>query len=294
MLFNRQKELLYMVDKLQQSGKTKLQKLMFLSTLESDDPSFDFFPYRYGPYSITLQHDLDQLCKNDFLAFADEKYTIKSSVPIKISAKRKAELDDMLVQFGHNNTNDLMKYVSIHYPRYAINSIKAQELLTAQEMDAVTSCKPKQNELTLFTIGYEGKSIDKYLSQLIENNIQVLVDVRASSYSMKKEFIGSNIAKHCKMLEIEYLHIPEMGIPTSYRKEFQNKTALFTFYSENLLPQHNGNIGRIMEILNSNKRISLTCFEADFKNCHRHVLAEEIRKRTKDLGWSRIPILLNL
>lgn len=281
MLFNRQKELIYMIEKLHRSGKTKIQKLMFLSSINEDNCPYDFFPYNYGPYSIELQHDLDRLCNDEILAFTDDQYAINHSPLLKISNTRKARLDEVFNNFGTYSTHDLIKYVYTNYPQYAINSIKAKELLTSGEMDRVTKCKSNQCELTLFTIGYEHKSIDKYLHQLIENNIHTLIDVRANSYSMKREFMGKNLALQCKLLNIEYIHLPEVGIPTEYRKKSTNKAELFQIYKEDLLPQHKGRIGEIIKLVDERKRVALTCFEAEHKECHRNVLAEEIRKSSK-------------
>lgn len=270
-----------MIEKLHRSGKTKIQKLLFLSTINEDNCPYDFFPYNYGPYSIELQHDLDRLCKDEILTISIDQYTVNHTPLLKISNARKARLDDVFNKFGNYNTHDLIKYVYTNYPQYAINSIKAKELLTSGEMDRVTKCKSNQCERTLFTIGYEHKSIDKYLHQLIENNIHTLIDVRANSYSMKREFIGKNLAHQCNFLGIEYLHMPEVGIPTEYRKKSTSKAELFKIYKEDLLPQHKGRIGEMIKLLDERKRVALTCFEASYGECHRNILAEEIEKCSK-------------
>lgn len=44
------------------SGRTKLQKLIFIITREFKFPKkFDYFLYTYGPYSSTLQNEIDTL-----------------------------------------------------------------------------------------------------------------------------------------------------------------------------------------------------------------------------------------
>lgn len=45
--------------------------------------------------------------------------------------------------------------------------------------------QPKREQNTLFTIGYEGISIDTYINKLLANQIKTLVDVRKNAYSNK-------------------------------------------------------------------------------------------------------------
>jgi uncharacterized protein (DUF488 family) len=93
---------------------------------------------------------------------------------------------------------------------------------------------------------------------------------------MKKEFIGSKLASSCKLLKIEYLHMPKLGIPNQFRKEITDKKKLFKLYREMLLPQQKESLIKVNDLMKKYKRIALTCFEAEERECHRSVLAEEI------------------
>jgi hypothetical protein len=275
-LYQRQKELLHIVNKLQHAGKTKLQKLEFLSCIDSAYPPYDFFPYNYGPYSMTMQNDLDYLCKEGLLSFVDEQYQNASDDVSFVNAGRLQVLDRTLNEYGMLEYQELMKLIYIRYPKYAVNSEVAEKLLSVDEFMQVRNCVPKSDSARIFTIGYEGKSLEKYLMQLFENGVSLLIDVRASSYSMKKEFIGSRLASGCNLLKIEYIHIPELGIPNQYRKDIPDKDSLFQFYQDELLSQHTKEIGQVVELLHQHRRIALTCFEALHIDCHRHYLAEEL------------------
>ena len=56
-------------------------------------------------------------------------------------------------------------------------------------------------------------------------------------------------------------------------RNIENK--LFDDYKNNL-PTKQKHIERLIEILKQDKLIAITCFEADYKCCHRHVLAESL------------------
>lgn len=80
--------------------------------------------------------------------------------------------------YGRKSANALMKYTYLHFPYWAIHSVKAKEILSEAEYIKVLNSKPKNNKTILFTIGYEGISLEEYLNRLLKNDIKVLVDVR--------------------------------------------------------------------------------------------------------------------
>jgi len=278
LIYQRQKELLYIIGKIGNTGRTQIQKLEFLSCITSNVPSYDFIPYNFGPYSKTLQNDLDYLVKQGLLTIINDQYQMPDKRSLIVNVKRQKEIDAMLYQFNDWTATDLMRFVYKEYPFFALNSTRAEELLTPSELKRVQVCQPSDEDPVIFTIGYEGKSLEKYLLQLYQKNVHLLVDVRASSYSMKKEFIGSRLASGCKLLNIDYKHIPELGIPNTYRKAIPNKGQLFRVYKNKLLSQRAIEIKNIADLVIKEKRVALTCFEASHTDCHRHHLAEELFK----------------
>jgi len=131
----------------------------------------------------------------------------------------------------------------------------------------------------LFTIGYEGISLEAYLNKLIKNNVQVLVDVRRNPLSMKYGFSKNSLKKFCENLGIQYMHFPEVGIDSNQRQELNTQKdydELFEHYKLNNLKNTKQTQATILDVLKSNKRIALTCFEANICQCHRKSLAEAI------------------
>jgi len=286
LIYHRQTELLYIIGEVGKTGRTQIQKMEFLSCISSQAPSYNFIPYHFGPYSKTLQNDLDYLVKQGLLTLSNDQYQRHEKRPLFVNIKRLTELDAMLHQFKDWTATELMRFVYQRYPFYALNSTVLEELLTPSELKKVRACQPSEDDPKIFTIGYQGKSLEKYLLQLYQNNVHLLVDVRASSYSMKKEFIGSRLASGCKLLNIDYKHMPELGIPNTYRKEISDKDQLFGVYKNKLLSQRANDIKQLADLVINEKRIALTCFEANHNDCHRHYLAEELFKHLDN----RIPV----
>jgi uncharacterized protein (DUF488 family) len=131
----------------------------------------------------------------------------------------------------------------------------------------------------LFTIGYEGVSLEEYLNKLIINGIKVLCDVRKNSLSMKYGFSKTQLQKACEGVGIKYKHIPDLGIDSDKRQELNTQTDynnLFTIYLNDILTKTRSQQEDIIELLKTYKRVALTCFEANIHQCHRKHLAEAI------------------
>jgi uncharacterized protein (DUF488 family) len=188
-------------------------------------------------------------------------------------------LQQVKANYGKMSATALMKHTYVNFPFYATRSEAAANILTKEELEKVAQAQPKGNKTILFTIGYEGISLEEYLVRLVKNDVKLLVDVRNNPLSMKYGFSKSQLKKFCGSLGIEYVHIPEVGIKGDQRQELNTQSdydKLFAVYCKNNLPQ---TITYQKEILNSLKqyqRIALTCFEANICQCHRKHLAEAI------------------
>ncbi|MFY8112367.1 MAG: DUF488 family protein, partial [Flavobacterium sp.] len=165
------------------------------------------------------------------------------------------------------------------YPYYSINSTVAEKYLSDEELKNLDNYRSFDDEIVLFTIGYEGITLETYLNKLIKNNIKVLCDVRKNALSMKYGFSKSQLKNACNGVGIEYIHIPEVGIDSEQRQELNTQIdydSLFQIYKEKNLKESIDSQTKILNLLTNNKRIALTCFEADICQCHRKHLSEAI------------------
>jgi len=182
--------------------------------------------------------------------------------------------------YGGLKRNNLIKHTYIHYPYWATNSTMAENILSSAELDKVNEARTVKSNKTLYTIGYEGISLEEYLNRLIKNDVKVLVDVRCNPLSMKYGFNKNQLLKSCSSIGIEYIHIPDVGIQSDQRRELNTQAdydTLFVEYRKTNLTNSKSSQQRILDLLNEKKRIALTCFEANICQCHRKHLSEAIQ-----------------
>lgn len=270
-----------------QLDKIRLQKLLFLfSTKQAGmrkggKVEYEFIPYKFGCYSYSANADLTTMVKKGFLT-EDEKFFAKKD-PKDYLKQLKVEdltlLQEVKTNYGGMSPTALMKHTYINFPFYAIKSEVAENILTKAELEKVTEAKPINTKTILYTIGYEGISLEEYLVRLVKNDVKVLVDVRNNPVSMKYGFSKSQLERYCASLDIAYVHIPEVGIQGDQRQELNTQgdyDQLFDVYRKKNLPNTTIEQQQIFSLLKQHKRIALTCFEANICQCHRKPLAESI------------------
>ncbi len=133
---------------------------------------------------------------------------------------------------------------------------------------------------SLYTIGYEGKSIDGFINHLKQEGISTLVDVREIPISRKKGFSKTILSQHLKKNNIEYVHFKKLGSPKLLRKKVfvdNDYNYFFKEYSKYLKTQ----IDIIEELYQTilSETCCLMCFEKEAEYCHRKIVAEEIKNR---------------
>ncbi|MGP8214243.1 MAG: DUF488 family protein [Bacteroidia bacterium] len=261
--------------------KIRLQKLLFLFTQRQIKTEYDFIPYKFGCYSYSANADLTAMVGRGLLIETDSQFKSIETIDYVKSLKdgdRKL-LIEVKNLYGKMSSNTLMKHTYINYPFYAINSVKAESILTKEEFEQVKKSKPRSNKTILFTIGYEGISLEEYLNRLLRNDVKVLVDVRRNPLSMKYGFSKGQLKRYCESLGIQYLHFPEVGINSEQRQELNTQAdydKLFVEYRKNGLTKTKPTQASILNLLKQHKRIALTCFESNICQCHRKHLAEAI------------------
>lgn len=263
--------------------KIRLQKLLFLFTLRQPKAEYDFVPYKFGCYSYSANADLVTMVAKGILKESKKDFVKldKTDYLNLIKEDDLRGLRQVKAEFGGMRTTSLIRHTYLTYPFYAIKSAIAAEVLNKHELKKVEESKPKSDETILFTIGYEGISLEKYLVRLLVNDVKVLVDVRNNPLSMKYGFSKSQLRRCCESLGMEYVHIPALGIQSEKRRVLKTQAdydRLFTVYrKENLVSTKQEQVD-ILNLLQQNKRIALTCFEANICQCHRKHLAESIER----------------
>ena len=282
-MFYRRKVILALLELFEGSlEKIRLQKLLFLFTQsQAQDKVYDFVPYKYGCFSFSANADLTTMVSKGLLQETESHFLSKDKTTylkqLKPADQQKAR--DIKKYYGEMSATGLMRHTYVNFPYWAVKSVKAKEILIDAEYQKVEHLKQEKPQSTLFTIGYEGISLEEYLNRLLRNDVRLLVDVRNNPLSMKYGFSKSQLKRFCESLGIAYLHLPDVGIQSDQRQELNTQKdydELFEQYKAQNLTQTKNTQLEILNLIKQHHRIALTCFEANICQCHRKPLAEAI------------------
>lgn len=290
LLFARQRELLRLLDSLGGvAGMLDFQKLLFLYCQEvSATAPYDFVPYKFGAFSFTSYADRRKLIERGLLE--DEDGWMITAEGRKLLGNT---MDMRLAAFVKRHRglrgDDLVANTYRRFPFYATRSEIAERVLKG-DTDALARIKAlraKPAGPILSTIGYEGHSLERYLTKLLKNGSTLLCDVRRNPISRKYGFSKSVLERGCEGVGIRYEHLPELGIASAQRQSLHTQAdydALFANYKRTLLPQQGAALQSILKWISSGERVALTCYEHLPNQCHRLCVAQAIeREASKDL-----------
>lgn len=129
---------------------------------------------------------------------------------------------------------------------------------------------------TLFTLGYEKRTLAEFISLLHGAAIDVLIDVREVAWSHKPGFSKSALREALQNAGIEYVHAAFAGNPKRFRSRATSPEECLALYASHLdrSAQILANLERLIgEAIRRGQRVCITCFERDADDCHRGVLA---------------------
>lgn len=279
LMLTRQKVLLLMLRLARRPvQRVELMKWSFLlrhETASKGGSSFyDFVPYRFGPFSFGLYQEVRRLGELSYV-FEDnvESWQINpelvSSDP-DVSPPVDKEVRRLLSRLGRLSTNQLVEYVYERHPEFTVNSERAR-LLPRHKSD-----------VAVYTAGYEGISVDRFLHILVQNGIERLIDVRNNPSSRRYGFHKSTLARLTDKLGIGYVHFPELGIRSERRQLFPasgDRRALFDEYESTTLRSETAAIDAVSKLVAGQPSV-LVCMEAEPECCHRSRLASRVARET--------------
>lgn len=259
-----------------------LQKLLFLFTRTQTEKSFDFVPYQYGCFSFQANQDLATMEKYGYVSFPDSKtveLTNDEDYLAMLDMFDMAAMEQVKQQFCNMTERDVVKYTYREYPYYATKSKIAGRIMNEEEMAKIERQKRVFAEPALFTIGYEGISLETYINRLIINDVRLLCDVRKNAFSQKYGFSKSRLETACKGVGIKYVHVPQLGIESDKRRDLRSQRdydLLFDEYERTTLKNNTEALDFVRNLIRTEKRVALTCFEKDPKQCHRSRVAKAL------------------
>lgn len=286
----KKKIILAILEKLGKGITAKcMQKYLFIfSRSQVEDRIYDFVPYKYGCFSFQANQDLVALEKNGYIAIqdvenSDKLYTLLHNFHTfqDLDLFERKIIEDICLLYGKMSQNELIAYTYKRWPYTAINSVIKQQILNSEELLKVQEQKDKLKKVEpmLFTIGYEGFTLENYLNRLIRLNVHTLVDVRKNAFSMKYGFSKAILEKACIGVGIEYVHMPQLGIDSSKRQTLKSQRdydTLFDEYERTTLKENWSFLLQLRSIVERDNRVCLTCFEKDPRQCHRTRIAKAL------------------
>jgi uncharacterized protein (DUF488 family) len=137
---------------------------------------------------------------------------------------------------------------------------------------------------TIFTIGYEGTDIERFVSTLLAVGINAVADVRAVPLSRKKGFSKNTLRDRLAEAGIQYLSMKALGDPKPGREAAKagDYAAFRAIYGAHIdLPEVSAAVAELAAEAQKMK-VCLLCFERDPKTCHRTIVGE----RMEPYGYS--------
>jgi len=134
--------------------------------------------------------------------------------------------------------------------------------------------------LRLFTIGYEGVDLTSFLKCLEKNAVECLIDVREIAFSRKRGFSKTPLSHALEAVGIHYVHLKELGSPTSVREELKSSGDYAKFFDtmEKYLAGRQEEIERAYSYI-GRMTCCLMCYERLAAMCHRKVVVKKIKQR---------------
>lgn len=133
----------------------------------------------------------------------------------------------------------------------------------------------------IFTIGYEGASIEDFVATLQAAGVDSVLDVRELPVSRRKGFSKSSLAAHLAGAGIGYRHERRLGSPTAVRNNLKSSGDYKKFFSEfdRYLKTQEEWVGQLVAELRGS--VALVCYERNPDECHRRSVAEMMSSYTK-------------
>ena len=137
--------------------------------------------------------------------------------------------------------------------------------------------------MRIWTIGHSTRTIDEFISLLKENEIKLLVDVRAFPGSKRyPQFNKEPLAQSLNAHGIRYEHFPELGGKRKSKPDSRNtawRNTSFRGYADYMeTEQFQKGIERLLDdVATKAGPAAIMCAEAVWWRCHRSLIADYLK-----------------
>ncbi len=134
----------------------------------------------------------------------------------------------------------------------------------------------------LATIGYEASTLPRVIAALKAGGVDLLLDVRAVASSRKAGFSKTLLGATLEAEGIGYRHLRDLGTPKAGRQAARagrTDEMRAIFHAHMQTDAARAALDQAIET-SRERRACLMCFEADWRCCHRAIVADLMRQRT--------------
>jgi len=278
-MFSRQRAILRLIET--EGGtvsRLRLVKLAFLLSRETGVPRtgvYDFVPYKRGPFSFTLYHEMRALERDGWLAEMEHGIQIAETPDLETAFLDRdfvALIDELSNRYRTLTTSAVVDTVYATHPWFTLNAEAVHKRAVARPVAPPA----------VHTVGYEGIMVDALLDLLLRSGIRCLIDVRCNPIARRYGFHKATLSRLCSDVGIDYVHFASLGIPSAWRASLSDESSydrLFERYKKEILPKQKTAIDAVAKLMAGNTS-ALMCMEADQHSCHRSRLGAEISRRT--------------
>ncbi|MGU3654092.1 DUF488 domain-containing protein [Mycolicibacterium sp. A43C] len=130
---------------------------------------------------------------------------------------------------------------------------------------------------TVVSIGYEGRTVDDLVAQLLQQEVQVLVDVRLTPLSRKPGLSKTKLSEALAAVGIRYVHHRALGNPKDNRAGFRAGEPQSHARYRDVLDSTAATeaLAHVCELLDGGV-VALLCFEHDHSECHRDIVVRRL------------------
>lgn len=138
----------------------------------------------------------------------------------------------------------------------------------------------------LVSVGYEGRTIDDFVSDLQRAGVQTVADVRLNAVSRKAGFSKTRLREALAAAGIGYRHMRSLGNAKENRQPFWDgrvDEGQRVFREALQAPDAEASLVELSELARD-QVVAVLCFETDVDMCHRKVIIDHV------VGATAVPV----
>lgn len=146
------------------------------------------------------------------------------------------------------------------------------------------SAKP----ITLFTIGFTGKTAEEFFEKIQKAGVKRLIDVRLNNVSQLAGFTKRKDLEYFlrAIADIDYVHLDDLAPTKDILNAFKNQKKIdWADYEKRFNALMEERTPETHHLPDEFDRGCLLCSEATEENCHRRLVAERLREK-----WGNVVI----